>query len=39
VRMPSFSPTDRIAAHCDRYSGAWSNTIRTARSGRPVNAY
>ena len=32
VRIPSFSPTDRIAAHCDGCSGAWSKTIRTARS-------
>ena len=44
VEMPSLSPTDRIAAHCDGCSGAWSRTIRTARSrtsgecllGRPM---
>src|SRR4030095_9793682 len=44
VRIPSFSPTDRIAAHCDGCSGVWSKTIRTARSrtsgecllGRPM---
>ena len=29
---PSFSPTDRIAAHCDGCSAAWSSTSRTARS-------
>src|SRR5678816_2710313 len=29
---PSFSPTDRIVAHCDGYSWACSSTIRTARS-------
>src|SRR4029453_2466969 len=44
VEMPSFSPTERIVAHCDGCSAAWSNTIRTARSrssgeyllGRPM---
>ena len=44
MRIPSFSPTDRIAAHCDGCSGVWSKTIRTARSrtsgecllGRPM---
>src|SRR5437899_1057750 len=29
---PIFSATDRIAPHCDGYSGACSKTIRTARS-------
>src|SRR5262249_11875984 len=46
VRIPSFSATDRIAAHCDGYSGVWSKTIRTARSrtsgacllGRPIGS-
>ena len=46
VRIPSFSPTDRIAAHCDGCSAAWSKTIRTARSrtsgeyllGRPMGS-
>src|SRR5262249_32595732 len=44
TEQPSFSATDRIATHCDGYSGAWSWTIRTARSrssgeyllGRPM---
>jgi hypothetical protein len=44
VRIPSLSPTDRIAAHCDACSGVWPKTIRTARSrtsgeyllGRPI---
>ena len=30
--QPIFSATDRIAPHCDGYSGACSKTIRTARS-------
>src|SRR6185436_20625225 len=32
VLHPSFSPTDRIVAHCDGCSSVCSNTIRTARS-------
>src|SRR5262249_17998631 len=30
--QPNFSATDRIVAHCDGCSWAWSKTIRTARS-------
>src|SRR5262245_43642258 len=30
--QPIFSATDRIAPHCEGYSGACSKTIRTARS-------
>jgi hypothetical protein len=29
---PSFSLTDRIVAHCEECSAAWSKTMRTARS-------
>src|SRR5262249_668596 len=31
-RQPNFSATDRIVAHCEGYSWACSNTMRTARS-------